>query len=249
MLGIKSFIANGWADEVTGAIVCEPEENEICLFQKGAMRLHVRVFGVMSHGAMPYAGVNPLRGVADMVVALRDYEKREQQRIGEHQYLGWPWITPTIIQAPAKGEAQHNVVPDEAYLALDIRTAPGQDHVQIEAEINRIARSLEAATSRLRFEVECFESRPWTATDPTDPLVAAVEAAYPEVLGTAPRYGGVPGATDGTFLWALKDIPIVTIGPGDKTIPHQVNEFVRLADTVAAARLYAAAAVIYLHDL
>ena len=149
----------------------------------------------------------------------------------------------------AEGEAQHNVVPDEAYLALDIRTAPGQDHVQIEAEINRIARSLEAATSRLRFEVECFESRPWTATDPTDPLVAAVEAAYPEVLGTAPRYGGVPGATDGTFLWALKDIPIVTIGPGDKTIPHQVNEFVRLADTVAAARLYAAAAVIYLHDL
>ena len=248
MLGIKSFIANGWADEVTGAIVCEPEENEICLFQKGAMRLHVRVFGVMSHGAMPYAGVNPLRGVADMVVALREFETREQERIGEHRYLGWPWITPTIIQAPAKGEAQHNVVPDEAYLALDIRTAPGQDHVQIEAEINRIARSLEAATARLRFEVECFESRPWTATEPTDPLVRAVEAAYPEVLGTPPRYGGVPGATDGTFLWALKDIPIVTIGPGDKTIPHQVNEFVRLADTVAAARLYAAAAVVYLSD-
>jgi succinyl-diaminopimelate desuccinylase len=247
MLGIKSFIANGWADEVTGAIICEPEENEICLFQKGAMRLHVRVFGVMSHGAMPYAGVNPLRGVADMVVALREFEKREQERIGQHQYLGWPWITPTIIQAPAKGEAQHNVVPDEAYLALDIRTAPGQDHVTIEAEINRIARSLEAATPRLRFEVECFESRPWTATDPSDPLVAAVEAVYPEVLGTEPRYGGVPGATDGTFLWALKDIPIVTIGPGDRTIPHQVNEFVRLDDVVRSARLYAAAAILYLH--
>jgi len=246
MLGIKSFIANGWADEVTGAIVCEPEENEICLFQKGAMRLHVRVYGAMSHGAMPYAGVSPLRGVADMVVALRDYEKREQERIGEHQYLGWPWITPTIIQAPAKGEAQHNVVPDEAYLALDISTAPGQDHDTIEAEINRIARSLEAATPRLRFEVECFESRPWTATNPNDPLVAAVEAVYPEVLGTEPRYGGVPGATDGTFLWALKDIPIVTIGPGDRTIPHQVNEFVRLEDVVRSARLYAATAILYL---
>jgi succinyl-diaminopimelate desuccinylase len=137
-------------------------------------------------------------------------------------------------------------VPDEAYLALDIRTAPGQDHVTIEAEINRIARSLEAATPRLRFEVECFESRPWTATDPADPLVKAVEAVYPAVMGSQPRYGGVPGATDGTFLWALKHIPIVTIGPGDKTIPHQVNEFVRLADTVSAARLYAAAAVAYL---
>lgn len=246
MLGIKSFIANGWADEVDGAIVCEPEENELCLFQKGAMRLHVRVFGVMSHGAMPYAGVNPLRGLADFVVAVRDYEQREHQRLGEHQYLGYPWLTPTIIQAPARGEAQLNVMPDEAYLALDVRTVPGQDHEAIEAELNRIARELEGATPRLRFQIECFESRPWTATDPNDPLVAAAESVYPEVMGTAPRYGGVPGATDGTFLWALKDIPIVTVGPGDRTIPHQVDEFVRLKDTVAAARLYAATAIAYL---
>lgn len=246
MLGIKSFIANGWADEVDGAIICEPEENELCLFQKGAMRLHVRVFGVMSHGAMPYAGVNPLRGLADFVVAVRDYERREHQRLGEHQYLGLPWLTPTIIQAPARGEAQLNVMPDEAYLALDVRTVPGQDHDAIEAELNRIARELEEGTARLRFEIDCFESRPWTATDPTDPLVAATESVYAEVMGTPPRYGGVPGATDGTFLWSLKDIPIVTVGPGDRTIPHQVDEFVRLKDTVSAARLYAAAAIAYL---
>src|SRR5690606_36258149 len=148
MLEIKSFIANGWADEVTGAIVCEPEDNDICLLQKGAMRLHVRVFGVTSHGAMPYAGVNPLRGVADIVVALRDYEKHGQHRSGEDPYFGWPWITATIVRAEANGAAQPNVVPDEAYVALDVRTAPGQDHDQIDAETNRIARSLEAATSR-----------------------------------------------------------------------------------------------------
>ena len=210
------------------------------------MRLHVRVYGVMSHGAMPYAGVNPLRGLADFIVAVRAYEQREHQRLGEHQYLGLPWLTPTIIRAPARGEAQLNVMPDEAYLALDVRTVPGQDHEVIEAELNRIARELEAATPRLRFEIECFESRPWTATEPNDPLVTALESVYPEVMGSAPRYGGVPGATDGTFLWALKDIPIVTVGPGDRTIPHQVDEFVRLKDTVAAARLYAAAAIAYL---
>ncbi|HZW28178.1 MAG TPA: M20/M25/M40 family metallo-hydrolase, partial [Trueperaceae bacterium] len=178
MLGIKSFIQNGWADDVDGAIVCEPEENEICLFQKGAMRMHVRAFGVMSHGAMPYAGVNPIRGLADMVVALRELERREQERLGEHEFLGLPWITPTILQAPAKGEAQLNVMPDEAYMALDIRTVPGQDHATLEGQVQAIARELEARTPRLRFSVECFESRPWTATDPVDPLVAAVEAVY-----------------------------------------------------------------------
>ena len=248
MLGIKSFIANGWADEVTGAIVCEPEENEICLFQKGAMRLNVRVIGVMSHGAMPYAGVNPVRGLADFVVAVRDYERAEQRRLGEHKYLGLPWLTPTIVRAPAQGEAQLNVMPEEAYLALDVRTVPGQDHSEIEAELNAIARRLEAGTDRLRFEIDCFESRPWTETKPNDPIVAAVESVYQPVLGEAPKYGGVPGATDGTFLWALRDIPVVTIGPGDRTIPHQVDEFVRLDDVVRSARLYAAAAVAYLSD-
>jgi succinyl-diaminopimelate desuccinylase len=75
--------------------------------------------------------------------------------------------------------------------------------------------------------------------------VRALEDAYPAVLGTPPRYGGVPGATDGTFLHAA-GVPIVTVGPGDRTIPHQVDEFVRIDDAVRAARLYAAAAVRYL---
>ncbi len=246
MLGIKSFIERGWADQVDGAIVAEPEENEICLFQKGAMRVNVRVKGVMSHGAMPYAGVNPVRGLADFVVALREFERREQERLGEHEYLGLPWITPTVTRAPASGEAQLNVMPEEAYVALDIRTVPGQEHGDIEAELNRIARQLEAGTPRLSFDIDVFESRPWTRTQPDDPLVQAVEAVYPAVLGGPPRYGGVPGATDGTFLWAWKGIPVVTIGPGDRTIPHQVDEFVRLSETVTSARLYAAAAVTYL---
>ncbi len=246
MLGIKHFVRRGWADDVHGAIVCEPEENEICLFQKGAMRIHVRVRGVMSHGAMPYAGVNPIRGLADLVVGLRDLERSEHARLGEHRYLGLPWFTPTIVSAPARGEAQLNVMPDEAYMGLDVRTVPGQDHDELMERMNRLARELEASTPNLRFELERFESRPWTETDERDPLVEAIRSVYAAVLGFEPRYGGVPGATDGTFLRAWKNVPIVTIGPGDRTIPHQVDEFVRLSDTVAAARLYAATTVRYL---
>jgi succinyl-diaminopimelate desuccinylase len=246
MLGIKHFIERGWADEVSGAIICEPEENEICLFQKGAMRLHVRLRGVMSHGAMPYAGVNPILALSDVIGGVRAIERAEQERLGEHPFLGRCWLTPTIVAAPPEGEAQHNVMPEAAYLALDIRTVPGQDHDVLMERITALCRSVEQATDRLTIEVECFESRPWTETPADDPLVAAIETAYPEVLARPPRYGGVPGATDGTFLRAWRNVPIVTLGPGDRTIPHQVDEFVRMADVVSAARLYAAAAVEYL---
>jgi succinyl-diaminopimelate desuccinylase len=62
----------------------------------------------------------------------------------------------------------------------------------------------------------------------------------------APRYGGVPGSTDGTILRMQLGIPIVTCGPGDRLIPHQVDEFVTADQVVEAARIYVASALNYL---
>ena len=248
MLGIKHFIEQGWADEVSGAIICEPEENELCLFQKGALRISVTFAGVMSHGAMPYAGVNPIKAMSKFIEKVGELETREQSRLGEHPYLDLPWFTPTIAQAPASGEAQLNVMPAQAYLTLDIRTVPGQNHDEIVGELEKFAKAIEAATPRLTIEVDAFESRPWTETQQDDPLVKALENAYPLIFGGPAQYGGVPGATDGTFLSAWAKVPIVTVGPGDRTIPHQRDEFVRTVDMVASARLYAAAAIYFLSE-
>jgi succinyl-diaminopimelate desuccinylase len=62
----------------------------------------------------------------------------------------------------------------------------------------------------------------------------------------AAKYGGVPGSTDGTILRMELGIPIVTCGPGDRLIPHQVDEFVRAEEVVEAAKIYAASALNYL---
>lgn len=248
MLGIKHFIEQGWADEVSGAIICEPEENELCLFQKGAMRVSVTFTGVMSHGAMPYAGVNPIKAMSRFIEKVGELEQSEQTRLGEHDYLGLPWFTPTIARAPAEGEAQLNVMPAQAYLTLDIRTVPGQDHDELLGRLETYVKAIETATPKLSIDLDCFESRPWTETSEDDPLVGALGEAYPLIFETPAKYGGVPGATDGTFLSAWATIPIVTVGPGDRTIPHQRDEFVRTDDLVAAARLYAAAAILYLSE-
>ena len=247
MLGIKHFIRQGWADDVDGAIICEPEENELCLFQKGALRVSVTFTGVMAHGAMPYAGVNPVSSLSRFLESVKELEAAEQRRLGEHEHLGLPWFTPTIVRAPAVGEAQHNVIPETAYLALDIRTVPGQEHETLLEMLNEFARDLEASTPNLSVEVDCFESRPWTQTAADDPLVKALEKSYELALERPPRYGGVPGATDGTFLSAWANVPIVTVGPGDRIIPHRRDEFVRVSDLVDAAKLYAATIVFYLN--
>jgi len=78
--------------------------------------------------------------------------------------------------------------------------------------------------------------------------VRAVERAVLTVLHHPPRYGGVPGTTDGTFLHAWAGIPVVTIGPGNREIPHQADEYIDIEELIAAARLYAAAIVYFLGE-
>ena len=95
--------------------------------------------------------------------------------------------------------------------------------------------------------MEILTDRPCTLTDLTDPVGAAADWATRQISGTEPTYAGVPGATDGTFLWALKNIPIVTMGAGDRQVPHQVDEWVDLDQLIETAKIYALAALHYLH--
>jgi succinyl-diaminopimelate desuccinylase len=244
MQGIKHFIAAGWADEVDGAIVCEPEELELCLHQKGAMRLHVRVRGVMAHGAMPYAGVNPIVGLMRFLAAVDALQAEEQARLGPHPFLGLPWLTPTILRAPVTGEAQLNVMPDTAYAALDVRTVPGQDH--------------DALYGRLRARPTASPPRPpASASTSTGSRAAPGPRRRPTTRSCGPsrtrtrRCWGRPRATAAspappTAPSCTRPACRSSRRPGDRTIPHQVDEFVRIDDVVRAARLYAAAAVRYL---
>ncbi|RWR08617.1 M20 family metallopeptidase [Siminovitchia fortis] len=245
MIGIKHFIKRGWANGVDGAIICEPEENQICITQKGAMRAVIHTYGKMAHGAMPLAGINPNTRMAQVICKLMELEKREKERVGEHKYLGWPSITPTVILGPEKGEPQINVIPDHCYSTLDIRTVPGQDHDQLRADIENILAELASKDEDFMAEIEVIESRPWTETDLDDPIVKASVQSYRTVTGKEPIFNGVPGATDGTFLH-LAGIPIVTTGAGDRHIPHQIDEYIELDELIEASRIYAQTAMLFL---
>lgn len=240
MIGIKSFVRNGWAKDACGAIICEPEANDVCLVQKGALRAIARFRGTMAHGAMPTSGVNPIPAAAAFVRALQPLERRYVLRHGTHHLLGEPSLTPTVLRS---GElAQLNVIQAEAVVGVDIRTIPGQDHAEIRGDLIEAAAEAAAAVRGCRGDLEVIEERPITETPRDAAIVRAVERACQRVQGRPPRHRGVPGATDGTFLHAWGGVPIVTIGPGDVTIPHQIDEFVRVADLIEAARIFAAAA-------
>lgn len=248
MEGIKHFVQQGWADSVNAAVICEPEENQICVSQKGALRAIVTTAGKMAHGAMPLSGVNPNWAMAKFICAVKEMEEAEIRTMGKDEYLGFPSITPTVVHSPSVGSGQLNVIPKESVVALDIRTVPAQDHEVLKRALHFLQEKIVREDGRVRMSLEFVEERPCTKTNMEDPIVRAISAAYHAVVGKDPVYNGVPGATDGTFLSAWKGIPIVTTGAGKREIPHQADEYVDIDELVEAARIFAVTAAIYLTD-
>ncbi len=261
MLGVRHFIENGHADRVSAAVICEPQDGLICTSQKGALRARFTVTGRMSHGAMPLSGLNPAPAVAEIIRELHTLEKAAAAP-GRDPHLGWPSFTPTIICAPAAGPAQLNVIPSAARILADIRTLPRQSHPGIVEDLRRLAANVQERVrddyrgydARLGVKrsydltvgAEILTDRPCTRTAPDEPVVQAAHWATYTVTGKEPEYGGVPGATDGTFLWAWKKIPIVTMGAGDREVPHQKDEWVDLDQLVETVKIYALTALHFL---
>jgi succinyl-diaminopimelate desuccinylase len=269
MSGVKHFIRQGWANGVSAAIICEPVDNHLCITQKGALRAELVTIGKMSHGAMPLAGLNPIPPMISILEKMRQLEEEEIERLGKDVFLGYPSITPTVLQAPMKGEPQLNVVPYQCRALLDIRTIPGQSHEALKKQLEDIVRdeersvhasldsgplkemreTLEKGLSRgisFQSKLNVFEDRPWTRTSREEPIVQAVSKAIRSITGEEPTYGGVPGATDGTFLSAWAGIPIVTIGAGKWMVPHQKDEWVSVEDLELTTKIYAASALEFL---
>jgi succinyl-diaminopimelate desuccinylase len=247
MAGAKHFVRTSLGRGVSAAIVCEPEQNELCLEQKGVFWARVTVHGRMAHGAMPYAAVNPIPAAGRFLTGLPALERRVQRSVRRSRFLGVPHVTPTVASAPAGHVAQNNVIPATAELRLDVRLTPGVEADGVLHALETLARDTEARCPGTRVVVELLEpARPATRVERGEAVVKALEWAVRRVSGRRPVFGGVPGSTDGTILHTSLGIPIVTFGPGNRLIPHQVDEHVPVAELAEAARCYGAAAVRFL---
>jgi succinyl-diaminopimelate desuccinylase len=249
MIGVRHLVDSPIGRELDAAIVCEPEENELCLEQRGVVWARFRVRGKMAHGAMPEAGINPISCLGVILREAPALERRLRRVCERSRHLRPPTVTPTVIQGPARGVGvpQSNVIPAVAELVLDVRLTPGIDAEGMRTELEAVCRKAEGACPGVKVEWEAINSfRLATRVDKSEALVQAMIGGVKAGAGRSPRYGGVPGSTDGTILRMELGIPIVTCGPGNRLIPHQVNEYVDAAEIVEAARIYAASALNYL---
>jgi len=247
MIGVKHLCTTPIGRELDAAIICEPEQNELCLEQRGVVWARVAIRGRMAHGAMPEAGVNPITALGALLQEVPTLERRLRKLCRKSPHLRPPTVTPTIVRAPVQGVEQSNVIPSGARLLLDVRLTPGPDEAAVTREIDTACRQAMARCPGSTIEwapVNGF--RLATRVERSEPLVRAMVAGVRRATGRRAVFGGVPGSTDGTILRMQLGIPIVTCGPGHRLIPHQADEYVEVAELVDAAKIYVASALNFL---
>jgi putative selenium metabolism hydrolase len=227
-------------------ILGEPTNLQISRGQRGRTEMKVTIRGRSCHASTPEQGRNAIYDAARLIFGI----ELLAPQLADDPFLGRGSIAVTQIESSA---ASRNAIPDTCTFYIDRRLTLGETEAKALAEIQGIiAREGVAAkvnvteyqaTSYTGYECRAKEYYPPWALDQDHPLVQVTARAIRETLGYRPRIGQWAFSTDGVYTMGRANIPTVGFGPGEERFAHTADDQTRLADVVAAARVYARLAV------
>ena len=240
-----SFLGAGWLVDraplrADYAVVMEGGEGRaIGCGHNGVVWLNVIVHGRAAHGSVPERGINALEKMSALVLALEDYKRRLARR--SFRTPEGRTMHPTInvggvFAAGAGGKI--NTVPAEASFSIDRRVISSETTASAERELRAFLAAAARRIPRCRISVQKVSENHPCFRDPRHPFFAAMAASVRRVRGGRPVFRLSAGFNDMHFFAERRGLPTLGYGPIGSD-PHGVDERVRVADLVAAARIYA----------
>lgn len=190
------------------ALCLEPTENALEVGCVGTAQVEVTFRGRISHSARPWQGENALTAAAGFLAALHQ-RPAEEVRVG-----GLPFyevLTPT----QARGGRAKNVVPDEFWINVNHRFAPGNGREHVESVFGAL---LEESDGNASYTVADFA--PSGPASLEDPLVE-------RLAGLAPTVRPKQAWTD-VARFAERGVAAANLGPGLPSQAHQQTEYAEL---------------------
>lgn len=193
---------------ISMAIVGEPTGMQPAIAEKGLM-----VLDMISRGKSGHAARN--EGVNAIYKALPDIEWIRDYKFGKvSPYLGPVKMTLTVINAGT----QHNVIPDECRMLIDVRT----NEMYTNEEVFDIIKAHVGS----ELHAHSFRLQP-SHISSSHPVVERCVA-----MGMKPF--GSPTLSD----QALMSFPSLKLGPGESARSHSADEFIRLDEISDAMAKY-----------
>ncbi len=216
--GVKRFVErqSGSLGPLCGTVICEPTGFTVVTAHRGMCWLRVTTFGRTAHSSMPQMGVNAISKMRRILEAMETFVPAHQP----DPLLGVPSMSINRIE----GGSAPNVVPDRCSIQVDFRLVPGQEAAGLVEEVRGLCSRLAADDPDFRSHVEIVRA--------VGPLkIESAEPFVQQVCRTVGTEGpvAVGYTTDGPYFAEL-GVPLVVFGPGDSSVCHKPDEYVKLAD-------------------
>lgn len=228
-----------------GFVVGEPTGLDVCTTARGQYEGTVTITGKSAHAATPESGANAIRAAAPVVQAMETFDEREDRSAsepssggesrerrgpGEHESLGRPTLTPTMVE----GGETPNQVPETCTITFDRRPVPPERAQEFRADLEEHLSQWMPRGMDLRVELTPRET-PFLgafATDGDEPLVRHLTDAS---SGAIRPFGA---ATEASYF--AEHAPTVVFGPGvladeEGAVAHSEREYVSLSAVETAA--------------
>jgi acetylornithine deacetylase len=232
-IGMEKLVEEYRAD---AAIVGEPTDMAIAVAHKGFVWIEIEIKGKAAHGSVPEKGVDAIAHAASVVSGINELQGKLRSRT--HPLLG----TPKIHSSTIEGGTHWSIVPDHCVLRLERRTIPGETAASAMKEIQQIFHRIKQQNSKFDGKARKVFERPPLETASTEPIVRELRQIVLGVTETRAKIVGVPYWTDGALLARSGSIPTCLFGPGDISVAHSPDEYVRVEDVVRAGEIYAGVA-------
>lgn len=200
------FAESPWVLDAKLAFLLEPTENALEVGCVGTAQVEITFKGRPAHSARPWLGENALTAAGRFLARLHD---RPAQKVVVDGLPFYEVLTPTMAQ----GGRAKNVVPDEFWININHRFAPGKARRDVEETFDEL---LQGCAS---YEIADFA--PSGPVNLGNPLLQKLLATGTEVR---PKQAWTDVAR-----FAQRGVDAVNFGPGLPAQAHQQNEYVELA--------------------
>lgn len=235
--GTLAAILRGYRAD--GAVVMEPTELAVVPAQAGALNFRVIVPGRAAHGCMRWEGVSAIGKFIPIYQALQALEQERNRWQQDPLFARYALPIPLCIGTLQAG-TWASTVPESLSFEGRYGIAVGEDVAEARRLFEQTVATAARADPWLREHpprVEWWGGQFEPASiPPGHPLVEAVSTAYSEASGAEAQVTGVTYGADMRLLIRHGGTPTVLFGPGDVRQAHRPDEYVPLADLVAATR-------------
>jgi M20 family metallopeptidase len=223
MKGSKALYQNKVFDNAKYLIVCEPTDMKICNRQKGRTWADVCVHGMTAHGSQKGVGENAIYLAIKLIEKIKNTEFKD--------YPDTFWRTLAI-----NAGVEPQVVPDRCVFTVDARLQVGHKPEHIWEKLDELIDEIKAENPHFDATYEIADMRTSWDTSKEDRLIKTIKATLKK-LGIDPEFDTFTGSTDASMLIKNDLIPVI-IGPGDLSVVHRENEYVKLSQLFDSCRLY-----------